>query len=178
MSDELEQLKYPIGQFQYDGETNAETRLSRIEELSETASRLRRAVEGLSDEQLDTPYRPGGWTVRQVVHHVADASMNGFTRTKLALTEEQPSIKAFEENEWVKLYDSNMMPVESSLKILEGIHERMDALLRSLPAESFSRGFLHPASGFNALDRLLAYFSWHGKHHTAHITSLRSRNGW
>ncbi len=178
MSDELEQLKYPIGKFQYDGEANEETRLTRIEELSATASRLRQAVEGLSDEQLDTPYRPGGWTVRQVVHHVADASMNGFIRSKLALTEEQPPVKTFEENDWVKLFDSNELPVEPSLRMLDGIHERMDALLRSLPKESFSRGFLHPVSGLNTIDRLLAYFAWHGKQHAAHITSLRERKGW
>ncbi|WP_174887612.1 YfiT family bacillithiol transferase [Cohnella herbarum] len=177
MSD-LEQLKYPIGKFQFDESTAGELRLSRIEELAATVVRLRQAVEGLSDEQLDTPYRPDGWTARQVAHHMADASMNGFIRAKLALTENQPLVKTFEENEWVKLHDSNRLPIEPSLRMLEGIHERMDALLRSLPPESFSLAFRHPVSGLNSLDKLLAYFAWHGKHHTAHITSLRLREGW
>jgi uncharacterized damage-inducible protein DinB len=177
MSD-LEQMKYPIGKFSYDGETTEAQRQTRIEEIAATASRLRQAIDGLNDSQLDTPYRPGGWTVRQVVHHVADASMNGFMRAKLALTEQQPLVKTFEENEWVKLEDSNRLPVEPSLKMLDGIHERMDALLRSLPPESFSLAFQHPVSGLNTLDRLLAYFAWHGKQHAAHITSLRQREGW
>jgi len=177
MSD-LEQLKYPIGNFSYDENTAAEQRQTRIEELALTATRLRDAIEGLSDGQLDTPYRPGGWTVRQVVHHVADASMNGLIRAKLALTEQQPLVKTFEENDWVKLQDSSLLPVEPSLKMLEGIHERMDALLRSLPPESFSLAFRHPVSGLNTLDRLVAYFAWHGKQHAAHITSLRQREGW
>lgn len=175
---DLEHLKYPIGKFQYDGNTSPEQRQQRIEELAATAIRLRKAVEGLTDDHLDTLYRPGGWTVRQVVHHVADASMNGFIRAKLALTEQQPLVKTFEENDWVNLPDSNRLAVEPSLKMLEGIHERLDALLRSLPAESFSIAFQHPVSGLNPLDRLLAYFAWHGKHHTAHITSLRLRKGW
>jgi uncharacterized damage-inducible protein DinB len=177
MSD-LEQLKYPIGKFHFDEQTAADLRQSRIEELAATAVRLRQAVEGLTDDQLDTPYRPDGWTARQVAHHLADASMNGFIRAKLALTENQPLVKTFEENEWVKLPDSNRLPVEPSLRMLEGIHERMDALLRSLPPETFSLAFQHPVSGLNTLDRLLAYFSWHGKHHAAHITSLRRREGW
>jgi hypothetical protein len=176
--DGLEQLKYPIGKFQYDGNTSPEQRKQRIEELAATATRLRGAVEGLSDAQLDTPYRPGGWTVRQVVHHVADASMNGFIRAKLALTEQQPLVKTFKENDWVELVDSKQLPVEPSLKMLEGIHERLDALLRTLPPESFSLAFLHPVSGLNPLDWLLAYFAWHGKQHAAHISSLRQREGW
>lgn len=177
MSD-IEQMKYPIGKFQFDGETSEEQRQTRIEELAMTAARLRQAIEGLSDGQLDTPYRPGGWTVRQVVHHVADASMNGFIRLKLTLTEQEPLVKTFEENDWVNLMDSNRLPVEPSLQMLEGIHERMVALLRSLPSESFSLAFQHPASGLNTLDRLIAYFAWHGKQHAAHITSLRQREDW
>jgi uncharacterized damage-inducible protein DinB len=174
----LEQMKFPIGKFEFDGNVSPEQRKQRIEELAATAPRLRSAVEGLSDAQLDTPYRPGGWTVRQVVHHVADASMNGFIRAKLTLTEQQPLVKTFEENDWVELPDTIKLPVEPSLKMLEGIHERMDALLCSLTPESFSLAFQHPVSGLNTLDRLLAYFTWHGKHHAAHITSLRQREGW
>lgn len=175
---DLEALKYPIGKFQFNTDVSLEQRQQRIEELAETATRLRSAVEGLNDEQLDTPYRPGGWTVRQVVHHTADASMNGFMRAKLTLTEEQPLVKTFEENDWAELVDTKQLPVELSLKMLEGIHARMDILLRSLPPESFSLAFQHPASGLNTLDRLLAYFAWHGKQHAAHIMSLRQRNGW
>jgi uncharacterized damage-inducible protein DinB len=175
---DLEELKYPIGKFSYDGIASPELRQQRIEELAATATRLRRAVEGFNDEQLDTPYRLGGWTVRQVVHHVADASMNGFIRAKLTLTEQLPLVKTFEENEWAKLPDSNQLPVEPSLRMLEGIHERMDTLLRSLPPESFSLTFQHPVSGLNPLDRLLAYFAWHGQQHAAQITSFRRREGW
>ncbi|MFC5471697.1 YfiT family bacillithiol transferase [Cohnella suwonensis] len=178
MEMDLESLKYPIGKFSFDAESFPAERQQRIDELAETASRLRAAVAGLTAEQLDTPYRPGGWTARQVAHHIADASMNGFMRAKLALTEEKPLIKTFEENLWVDLPDTAKLPVEPSLRMLEGIHERLDALLRSLPEESFAKGFQHPATGYNTLDRLVAYFSWHGKHHAAHITSLRERNGW
>lgn len=174
---DLELLKYPIGKFSYEGLATAEVRQQRIEELAATPEKLRQAVEGLTDVQLDTPYRPGGWTVRQVVHHVADASMNGFIRAKLTLSESQPLVKTFEENDWVMQADV-ALPVEASMKLLEGIHERMDALLRSLTSESFSLAFTHPASGLNTIDRLLAYFAWHGKQHTAHITSLRNREGW
>lgn len=175
---DLEELKYPIGKFTFESDVSPDLRQQRIVELADTAVRLRKAVEGLTDEQLDTPYRPGGWTVRQVVHHAADASMNGFIRAKLTLTEQSPLIKTFEENDWAELADSKKFPVESSLKLLEGIHARMDVLLRSLPSESFSLAFKHPDSGLNTLDRLLAYFNWHGKHHAAHITSLRQREGW
>lgn len=174
---DLEQLKYPIGKFSYEENTSAELRHQRIEELAATPAELRHAVEGLTDAQLDTPYRPGGWTVRQVVHHVADASINGFIRAKLTLTEIQPLVKTFEENDWVTLPDSDM-PVDASLKLLEGLHKRMDTLLRSLPPESFALSFMHPHTGLNSIDRLIAYFAWHGKQHTAHITSLRSREGW
>jgi uncharacterized damage-inducible protein DinB len=177
LEQDLEHLKYPIGKFTYADNTSSEQRQQRIEELAATPVILRQAVEGLTDTQLDTPYRPGGWTVRQVVHHVADASMNGFIRTKLALSESEPLIKTFEENEWVKQADA-ALPVDASLKLLEGVHERLDTLLRSLSPESFSRAFMHPASGLNTIDRLLAYFTWHGKQHTAHITSLRNREGW
>jgi hypothetical protein len=174
---DLEEIKYPIGKFSYDGIASTELRQKRIEELSSTPTIVRRAVEGLTEAQLDSPYRLGSWTVRQVVHHVADASIVCFFRAKLTLTETQPLITTFEENEWAKLPDSKL-PVEVSLKLLEGVHERLDALLRSLSPESFSLAFQHPVSGLNTLDRLLAYFAWHGLQHTAHITSLRKREGW
>ncbi|MBO9599503.1 MAG: putative metal-dependent hydrolase, partial [Cohnella sp.] len=155
-----------------------QVRQARIEDAAATAIELRKAVAGLTDEQLDTPYRPDGWTVRQVAHHVADASMTMYARFKLALTEPKPLVKTFEESEWVKLADSATMPVEPSLLILEGLHARIDTVLRSLPAEAFSTTFMHPANGEMTLDKLLAYFAWHGKHHIAHITSLRDRMGW
>jgi uncharacterized damage-inducible protein DinB len=173
----LEQLRYPIGKFQFDPNVTEDIRQSRIRDAAETAVRLRAAVAGLNDEQLDTPYRPEGWTVRQVVHHVADASANMYFRFKLALTEPTPQVKTFEENEWVKLADS-ALPPEPSLVMLEGVHARIDALLRSLPTEIFRVSFMHPANGEMSLDLLLAYLSWHGKNHTAQITSLRERMGW
>lgn len=174
----MEDLHYPIGKFAYTEAVSSDQRQRWIDEIAATPANLRRAVEGLSDDQLDTPYRSEGWTVRQVVHHVADASMNAFMRAKLTLTEQQPTVKPFEENDWIKLTDSAELPVEPSLQMLQGIHARMDAVLRSLPAESFALTFNHPANGLMTLDKLLAYFAWHGRHHTAHITSLRQRMGW
>lgn len=174
---DLERMKFPIGQFTYEDDATTELRRQRMDELAATPVLLRQAVEGLSDAQLDTAYRPGGWTVRQVVHHLADASMNGFIRAKLALSESVPIIKPFEENDWVKQADVSL-PVEASLKLLEGLHLRFDALLRALSPEEFSTSFMHPATGLNTIDKLLAYFAWHGKQHTAHITSLCEREGW
>ncbi|MFD0674172.1 YfiT family bacillithiol transferase [Cohnella sp. GCM10027633] len=175
---ELERLKYPIGRVSFDPNVTEEARASRIEGAAAIPAGLRAAVAGLNDEQLDTLYRPGGWTVRQVAHHTADASMTMYTRFKLALTEEKPLVKTFEENEWVKLVDSAKLPVEPALLMLDGLHARIDAVLRSLPASAFSTTFLHPANGEMTLDQLLSYFAWHGKHHTAQITALRERSGW
>jgi len=139
---------------------------------------LRAAVAGLRPEQLDTPYRPGGWTVRQVVHHVPDSHMNSYMRFKLALTEDEPTIKPYDEKLWAELADTPATPVEVSLTLLESMHDRWVRLLRSLQDAHFERQFRHPELGVVRLDRNLALYAWHGKHHVAHITSLRERMSW
>lgn len=139
---------------------------------------MRAAVQGLSPQQLDTRYRPQGWTVRQVVHHVPDSHMNAYIRFKLALTEDAPTIKTYHEDLWAELADSRSTPVETSLTLLETLHERWVALLRSLKDEDWKRSFRHPELGPMPLDANLALYAWHGAHHTAHITTLRQRNGW
>jgi uncharacterized damage-inducible protein DinB len=173
-----EDLQYPIGKFDMNAEANEERRAQLIEEIAQTPARLRRAVEGLSEEQLDKPYRPGGWTVRQVVHHVPDSHMNAYIRFKLALTEDAPLIKTYTEDRWAQLADTRLTPVAVSLALLDALHERWTTLLRSLSADDFARTFQHPELGSISLSKVLALYSWHGKHHTAHITSLRERMGW
>jgi uncharacterized damage-inducible protein DinB len=135
-------------------------------------------VKGLTDEQLDTPYRSGGWTVRQVVHHVPDSHLNSYVRFKLALTEDNPTIKPYEEGRWAELSDSNSTPVEVSLTLLESLHDRWVRLLRSLTPEQWKRTFRHPELGEMTLEKTLALYAWHGKHHVAHITELRKERSW
>jgi hypothetical protein len=135
-------------------------------------------VYGLSPEQLETPYRPGGWTVRQVVHHLADSHMNSYIRMKLAVTEERPTVKPYDEKRWADLEDARTAPVELSLTLLDSLHMRWVSWLRSLAPADFARTFRHPESGILSLDTALHYYEWHGRHHTAHITSLRQRMGW
>ena len=171
-------LRYPIGQFQRVSTLTADQRRDSIEAISEVPTRLRGAVDRLSDAQLDTPYRPGGWTVRQLVHHLADSHMNAFTRFKLALTEEEPTIKTYQENLWAELADTKTPPIDSSLAIIDNLHTRWVILLRSIQPEQFARKFRHPEWGEDTIDFLLAQYAWHGKHHVAHIRSLRERNGW
>ena len=139
---------------------------------------LAQSVKGLNDTQLDTPYRDGGWTVRQVVHHLADSHMNSFIRTKLALTEEVPTIKPYDQNAWVTLADVTGVDVGLSLALLEGLHARYASLFSSLRQEDFSRTFMHPENGPTTIERNLQIYAWHGKHHAAHITALRARKGW
>lgn len=170
-------LSYPIGRFERPGPSTAADRGARMDTLAALPANLRGAVRGLSDAQLDTPYRPDGWTVRQLVHHVADSHMNGYTRVKLALTEENPVIKPYAEAEWAKLPDSRL-PVELSLSILDAVHARLDAILRSLTPEQWARPFLHPAGGPQTIDIWAALYAWHSRHHTAHVTALREREGW
>ena len=170
-------LSYPIGKFERPGSSTAADREERIANLAALPATLRGAVHGLTDAQLDTPYRPGGWTVRQLVHHVADSHLNGYARVKLALTEENPVIKPYDEKAWAELADSRL-PVELSLGILDGVHARLDALLRSLTPAQFARPFLHPASGPQTIDVWVALYDWHSRHHTAHVTGLRQRQGW
>lgn len=170
--------RYPIGRFTPDTNPNAETRARHIGEISSIPVRMRQAVAGLSAEQLDTPYRDGGWTVRQVVHHVPDSHLNAYIRCKLALTEDTPTIKPYDENAWARLQDSVLTPVEISLSLLDAVHSRWVTLLRSLPAPDFDRKFNHPEAGVRNLDWLVGLYDWHGNHHLAHITTLRQRMRW
>ncbi len=152
-------------------------RAAHIENLRQLPGQLRAAVNGLNNAQLDTAYREGGWTVRQVVHHVADSHANAFMRFKLALTEEWPTIKLYDEAAWAKLADSTL-PVEVSLGLITALHERWVALLESMTEDDFRTGFIHPKNGRQTLAQALAIYAWHGRHHTAHVTGLRGRKGW
>ena len=169
---------YPIGPFKYSGSATPKDRLAWIADIAAAPGQLRAAVRGLSDAQLDTPYRDGGWTVRQVVHHVPDSHLNAYLRFKLALTEDEPTIKPYDQERWADLPDGRTGSVEVSLAILEGLHERWVRLLRSLGPAEFARKLNHPEMGILDLDYLAAMYAWHGKHHTAHVTALRDRKGW
>jgi uncharacterized damage-inducible protein DinB len=175
----MSDLRYPVGQFQMttDKLTDDE-RAQFIAQLADAPARLRAAVAGLDAAQLETPYREGGWTVRQTVHHVADSHMNGYIRAKFALAEDEPTIKAYDENVWAKLGDTPATPIATSLNLLDALHERWANLFRSLTPAEFARTFQHPELGAVSLDRQLALYAWHSRHHTAHITSLRERMGW
>ena len=171
-------LQYPIGRFKLDSAPTDEDIRRAIDEVAEAPARLRAAVEGLSPEQLDTPYRPGGWTVRQVVHHIPDSHLNSYCRFKLALTEDEPTIKAYHEDRWAELEDSRTTPIEVSLAMLESLHKRWVLLMKSLSPADFARTFRHPEIGLVSLAKNVCLYGWHGRHHVAHITSLRERMGW
>ncbi len=171
----MNDLRYPIGKFLYDGLTNDEQKQALLEEIAQTPKKLRTAVHGLSETQLDTEYRPGGWTIRQVIHHVPDSHLNAYIRFKLALTEDDPTIKPYAEDRWAELADSKATPVEVSLALLDSLHDRWVRLLRSLTEEEWKRTFQHPELGPMTLEKTLALYAWHGKHHVAHITELRKR---
>ena len=171
-------LRYPAGKFDSAAPRTAESRAAAIADLAAHPAALRAAVAGLTDAQLDTPYRPDGWTVRQVVHHLADSHMNAFIRFKLALTEDAPQIKPYDEKAWVTLADVQGQDIEGSLLILQGLHARWSALLSSLAPEQLDRTFLHPESGPQKLDRTLQTYAWHCRHHVAHVARLRERSGW
>jgi uncharacterized damage-inducible protein DinB len=171
--------RYPIGRFQFDSDTSQRAREQRISEIAAAPAHLRTAVADLSPGQLDTPYRTGGWTLRQVVHHLPDSHLNAYTRIKLALTEDEPTIKPYEEARWAELPDARTGAVESSLALLEFLHQRWVLLLRQLGPDDFRRRFRHPEHGRTfELDEVVAMYAWHGRHHVAHITSLRRRMGW
>ncbi len=174
----LDELKYPIGRFSPPDSSMAGIRAANIATLCLLPERLRSAVDGLSAAQIDTPYREGGWTVRQVVHHLADSHANSFVRFKLALTEDWPTIKAYDEAAWAKLTDSVALPVEVSLTLIEALHMRWVTLLESMTEEQFQRGYIHPSSGRQTLAHALAIYDWHSRHHTAHIVQLRQTQGW
>jgi len=171
-------LSYPIGKFKPEGPLTFAQREHLIGEIEETPARLRAAASGLSDARLDTPYREGGWTVRQVVHHLADSHMNSYVRFRLALTESEPTIKPYDQALWAELHDARTAPVELSLALFEALHQRWGLLLKSLEAADFARTFRHPERGAITLDQNLALYAWHGRHHVAHITSLAERMGW
>jgi len=171
-------LRFPIGKFRADAPIAASDYPLLIGQIAETPGALRSAVAGLSRDRIETPYRPGGWTVKQVVHHLPDSHLNAYTRFKLALTEDEPTIKAYDEAKWAELPDSQRVPIDVSLDLLESLHLRWVVLLRGLDAADFQRGLRHPERGLMTLAQLLALYAWHGRHHVAHITSLREREGW
>jgi len=171
-------LRYPVGKFEFPDAVSPGDRRIFVTEIAEAPARLRSAVRGLADEQLDTAYRPGGWTVRQVVHHVPDSHLNSYVRFRLTLTEDDPTIKAYFEDRWAELPDARTAPVEISLRLLECLHARWVGLLRSLDDAQWKRTFRHPVLGPVSLEKNAALYAWHGRHHVAHITSLRERMGW
>jgi len=175
----MDDLRFPIGRFVPPVKTaTAQQRLEWIDQIALAPEQLRAAVGGLSADQLDTPYRPEGWTIRQVAHHLPDSHMNAYTRFKLALTEDGPTIKPYQEDKWAELPDSQLTPPEVSIALLEALHMRWVTLLRSLSAADLARKFDHPETGIKTLEETLALYAWHGRHHVAHITSLRERKGW
>jgi uncharacterized damage-inducible protein DinB len=171
-------LRYPVGKFQEKTDAAPTDRSHWIETIELTPDNLRAAVKGLSDPQLDTPYREGGWTVRQVIHHVADSHMHSYARFRFALTESEPVIKPYDEAAWAELPDAKTAPVEVSLTLLDALHLRWVTLLKTLDAAALAKAFRHPELGPVSLNKAVQLYAWHGRHHTAHITGLRDRNGW
>jgi uncharacterized damage-inducible protein DinB len=171
-------LRYPIGELQPKSTLTPAERVVAIEQIAQTPDRLRAAIAGLKSEQLDTPYREGGWTVRQVVHHLPDSHANWYIRFRLALTEQEPTIKPFDEVLWAELPDPRLTPVEISLALLDALHQRWVIVLKAMRPEDFARRMNHPERGVISLDWVLAASVWHGAHHVAHIVSLRERLGW
>jgi hypothetical protein len=172
-------LRYPVGRFALEGEITPERREEWIVEIGEAPARMRAAVHGLTEAQFDTPYRDGGWTVRQVVHHLPDSHLNAYVRFKLALTEDNPTVKPYDETRWAELPDTRTTAIGVSLMMLEALHRRWVALMRGMGEADWARTFFHPEhrKAFR-LDGILAMYAWHGRHHVAHITSLRERMGW
>lgn len=173
----MKDLRYPIGIYSFDAPLTMEAVENWVKEIEVAPFQLREAAGDLSEGQLDTPYRPGGWTVRQVVHHIADSHMNSYVRFKLALTEEQPTIRPYFEDRWAELPDSKL-PIEISLSLLEALHKRWATLLRSLTESDLEKTFIHPDSGVQTVGNTIGMYAWHGRHHIAHITSLRNRLEW
>ena len=174
----MSDLRFPTGKFRPDPNVTPEKRQDWIRSIAATPSAMRDAVRGLDEAQLNTPYRPEGWTVRQVVHHVPDSHMNAYIRFKLAMTEDNPTIKTYKEAAWANLSDTGETPPDVSLSLLEAVHYRWGVLLRTMKGSDFDRPLLHPEQGQITLDRLLQLYAWHGPHHVAHITELRKRQGW
>ena len=174
-----EDLRYPIGKFSAPAEITPQKRVAYLQEIEALPASMRAVVAGLTDKQLDTPYREGGWTVRQVVHHVPDSHLNSYVRFRWTLTEDQPTIKAYYEDRWAELPDASSAPIEPSLQLLEALHQRWLLLLRAMDDEAYTRTLVHPQTQkVIRLDTMLAMYAWHGKHHVAHIQSLKDRKEW
>jgi len=170
--------RYPIGKFTWTPGNTPQQRAAAIDDIAAAPQAMRSAVKGLSATQLHTPYRDGGWTVSQVVHHVPDSHMNSYIRFKFAITEHEPTIKPYDEAAWANLIDANTASIDPSLNLLEALHHRWVLLLRSLSETDVQRKFTHPEIGIVTIDQYISLYAWHGKHHVAHITSLRERQGW
>ena len=170
--------RFPIGKFHYEGPPSADQRRKLIAEIEQTPAAIRAAVQDLSPTQMDTPYRDAGWNVRQVVHHVPESHMNAYIRFKLALTEDEPTIKPYEEDRWAKLPDVQSTPLEVSLSLMDLLHDRWVRVLKAIKPEEWKRNFKHPELGVVPLEKNLCLYSWHGRHHVAHITELRKRMNW
>jgi len=170
--------RYPIGKFSFECPLSHDQRVEFLEDIEQAPARLKAAVKGLSAQQLDTPYRDGGWTVRQVVHHVPDSHLNSYIRFKLALTEEEPTIRPYMEDRWAELPEAKTAPIELSLSLLEDLHKRWILMLRAIQPAEWKRTFRHPEIGPMTLEKNLALYAWHGRHHVAHVTALRERMGW
>ncbi len=171
-------LRYPIGRFSMPDPLSDATKQAWLDDIQFLPAHLRGAVEGLVDYQLDTPYRPGGWTVRQVVHHIADSHLNAYQRIKLALTEDEPLIRVYNEKAWAELPEAKTGKLELSLLMLDALHQRMSTVLSTLDAQDWERTFRHPEWGVHSVTFLLGMYAWHSRHHVAHITALRKRNTW
>lgn len=176
--EEITDLRYPIGKFVRPAEFTRESRAALIQEIAELPWKLRAGIVGMLNEQIETPYRPNGWTVRQVIHHLADSHINSYVRFKLALTEDSPTIKPYDEVAWAEMPDGKSAPIELSLKLLDVLHERWSIFLNAMTEADFARTLIHPVNGKMNLDTMLALYVWHGKHHVAHIMSLRDRMKW
>lgn len=173
----LDTLRFPVGRFEWRGESSAAERNAWIDEIAALPVAIAAALSGLTPAHLATPYRPGGWTVRQVAHHVPDSHMNAYVRFKFALTESDPVIKPYDEDSWSRLPDTAAVPVETSVALLTALHERWVSVLRGMKPEDWQRAYIHPEMGKVSLDRATGLYAWHGRHHTAHITGLRARLG-
>ena len=174
----MEALRFPIGRFEEDPQPSRAKHKGWIDQIGRVPGELRALVQDLSERQLDTPYRPDGWTVRQVVHHLADSHLNAYVRTKLALTEEEPTIKPYDEAAWAELPDGSASPIESSMSLLEALHARWVSALRAVPEEAFKRTLNHPEQGVITVSRIVQSYAWHGLHHIAHVNTLRDKMGW
>ena len=170
--------RYPIGKFSFEGPLSDHQKAQFLDDIAQTPARLTNAVKGLSEQQLDTPYRDGGWTVRQVVHHIPDSHLNSYIRFKLALTEDEPTIRPYMEDRWAELPEAKTAPIELSLSLLEDLHKRWMLMLRAIQPAEWKRTFRHPDLGSMTLEKNLALYAWHGRHHVAHVTALRERMGW